>query len=73
MELSIAAIPIAIGSSFIIISSFYLFHHYGKIVKKQKTTLSIFALRHASILGISGILIVLLGILYLIEAVPWWS
>jgi len=70
MEWLIAWIAIGLGSLLLLVSSFYLFHYYGKIVEKQKTSISIFALRHASILGIAGMLIIFIGILYLMEIIP---
>lgn len=70
MEWLIAILTIVIGSLLLIVPSYYILHHFGKIAKEQETTISIHALKHASRLAIAGIIILIIGILYLMKIIP---
>ena len=65
-------VPIAIGLALIFVGSAYLFLVSPFIAKRQDTAISIVALKVASWLVAGGLLVTVLGILYFMEAIPWW-
>jgi len=64
---------VILGLALICVSCYYLFHVFPKIAKGQDITISIVALRVSSWLVIGGFIIILLGLLYLMRIIPWWS
>jgi len=66
-------VSITLGFILIGISCYYLFHGFPKIAKEQSTAVSITALKVSSWLAISGVIMIFLGLLYLMEIIPWWS
>lgn len=70
MDWLVAGIILGIGGILLFTSSLYLFKYFNEIAKKQNTTISMYALRHASFVGISSIIIIIIGILYMMNIIP---
>jgi len=71
MEWQIATVILAIGLAINIVSSFYLYYYFNKITKTQDVSISIYALKYASYMGILSIFIIIIGILYIINVLPF--
>lgn len=72
MEWAIGLSVIAIGFSMLGLSCYYLFHRFGEIVEKQSTSVTATALDVSSKLAIGGLIVIILGVLYLMGVLPWW-
>jgi hypothetical protein len=71
MEWRVAILILVIGLALNAASSFYLYYYFNKISRTQDVSISIYALKHASYMGISSIIIVIIGILYIINVLPF--
>jgi len=69
----IGSLSIMLGLTLIGASSYYLYYGFGIISKQQKTNISVVALRVSYILAIGGLIVIVLGLLFLMEIIPWWS
>lgn len=66
-------VSIALGWVLIAIPCVYLFHAFPRIAKKQDTAISMVALRFSAWLGVAGLILLFLGILYLMRIIPWYD
>lgn len=63
-------ISIILGSTLIFVGCAYLFYFFPKIAKQQDNVISIIALKVASWLVMGGLLLIVLGCVYLMKIVP---
>jgi len=66
-------VSIVMGWVLIAIPCVYLFHKFPRIAKKQDTALSIAALHFSTLLGVAGLILLFLGVLYLMRIIPWYN
>lgn len=71
MDCRVAILVLAIGLTLNAVSSFYLYYYFNKITKTQDVSISIYALKYASYMGISSIIVIIIGILYIINVLPF--
>jgi hypothetical protein len=66
-------ISIILGSTLVAVACYYLFHAFPRIVKDKNLPISMTALRFSYWLGISGLVMLFLGVLHFMRVIPWWS
>jgi uncharacterized membrane protein len=71
MCVNVGWISVIIGLVLTFAACFYLFHMFPRIAKNQSNVISIVALRFSSWLGLGGLIMLFLGILYLMNKLPW--
>jgi ABC-type nickel/cobalt efflux system permease component RcnA len=71
MRLNAGWISIVIGLALTSTACLYLFYMFPRISKKQDNAISLVALRLSFLLGTGGVIMLFLGILFLMDKLPW--